>query len=37
MYTLVIMTALATAPEMTQANGFFRDLAGGSGCQSNSN
>ena len=34
MYTLVMMTALATAPEPTQFNGFFRDLAGGSGCQS---
>lgn len=34
MYTLVMMTALTTAPESTQFNGFFRDLAGGSGCQS---
>ncbi len=34
MYTLVMMTALTTAPEAAQFNGFFRDLAGGSGCQS---
>lgn len=34
MYTLVMMTALTTAPESTHFNGFFRDLAGGSGCQS---
>ena len=33
MYTLVMMTALATTPEVTQFNGFFRDLAGGSGCR----
>ena len=37
MYTLVMMAALTTAPETTQANGFFRDLAGGSGCHSDSN
>ncbi len=36
MYTLVMMTALATAPEGAQFNGFFRDLAGGSGCNSDS-
>ena len=34
MYTLVMMTALATAPDAAQFNGFFRDLAGGSGCRS---
>ena len=33
MYTLVMMTALATTPEVTQFNGFFRDLVGGSGCR----
>ncbi len=37
MYTLVMMTALATAPEATQFNGFFRDLFGGGGCHSGSN
>ena len=32
MYTIVMMAALTTAPETPQFNGFFRDLAGGSGC-----
>ncbi len=36
MYTLVMMAALTTAPDATQANGFFRDLAGGSGCHADS-
>jgi len=32
MYTFVMMAALTSAPEAPQFNGFFRDLAGGSGC-----
>lgn len=36
MYTLVLMSALATTPESAQFNGFFRDLAGGSGCHADS-
>ena len=36
MYTFVMMAALSGAPEATQFNGFFRDLAGGSGCHADS-
>lgn len=36
MYTLVLMTAMSTAPATPQFDGFFRDLFAGSSCQGSS-